>query len=312
MEILKGSEEATVRELGPVALTMGTFDGVHRGHEHIIGQMKDGARRIGGSSVVVTFDYPPRRVLSPDKPLPLLTTPEQKLCLLERLAIDYCMVIPFTERIAVMSGEDFFERYVLRFMDVRLVYVGPGFTFGRDRSGDAALLRRMGGTHGFEVREVAPLIIEGSQVSSTMLRNMVDCGALERIRIFLGRPFSVSGEVVGGKRLGRRIGVPTANIDTGEQVVPPAGVYAVRVRYDNAWYGGVLNVDWNGGVEVHIFNFSGSLYGKRIEAVFVAPVREERTFRDFDSMQKQIRRDIEIAGELLHNEGVRGAPRIRK
>jgi riboflavin kinase/FMN adenylyltransferase len=301
MKVVSGLVDKELQQAGAVALTIGAFDGVHMGHRRVIRELISEAGKLKGSTALLTFDPHPRKVLgNASEPL-LLTSLEHKIQLLGELGIDYCIVMPFDEKVEREEPTDFVVRQLLGAMRLRVICVGPHFAFGRGRSGDTALLRNLGEEHGFAVRIVDGVTIDGIHVSSTTIREMVRSGELAKASRFLGRPYSIVGRVVKGKSLGKRIGIPTANLASEGEVIPPAGVYAAIVRCDRGEYKGILNIDWNNYMEVHIFDFRDTLYGEHLEITFGKCIREEKKFGSLEEMVKQIRCDVEIAKKMLHN-----------
>ena len=301
MKLLRSLDASELREAGAIVLTIGTFDGVHLGHKLVVGQVVSEAKRLGYAATLITFDPHPRRLLVPEGAPPMLTSPRQKIRLLAELGLDICVVIPFTSRLARKGADDFMVRDLLAMMDLRVICVGPRFGFGRDRGGDTRRLEELGVEHGFAVRVVESLRVGGIHVSSTAIREMVERGDLRDASRLLGRPFSITGRVVKGKALGRELGIPTANLQVDGMAVPPPGVYAVRVIRAGRVHGGVLNIDWHCGVEVNIFGFRQNIYGEDVEVIFGDLVREERVFSNLAELAGQIRCDIEIAKQMLHN-----------
>ncbi len=211
-------------------VTVGNFDGVHRGHQALVGAAVEGAKAAGGVSVVLTFDPHPSRVLSPDRAPEALVTADQKEELLERLGVDRMALLPFTTELSVLTPPEFAAAVLRHALGARRVVVGTNFRFGRGRSGDVALLRRLGADLGFDVVAVEPVFHEGAPISSTRIREALARGAVEAARDLLGRPFFVDGEVVRGDGRGRTIGIPTANLALRNETLPRPGVYAATAR----------------------------------------------------------------------------------
>ena len=308
MKVLDSLEAAEPIEAGPVAATIGVYDGVHLGHRRVIEETVRSAERIGGASAVISFDPHPLRLLSSSPP-PLLTSRGQKIRLLAELGIDYCVLLPFTNRLALEEPEDFVTGRVMRAMNLRSVCVGPRFAFGRHGRGNADLLRELGARCGFDVTVVEGVRVRGRHVSSTAVRRMIAEGDLAGAALFLGRPYAVEGRVGKGKSLGRKLGVPTANLDTDGAALPPPGVYAARALWKGALRDGILNIDPAMRVELHLFDFNGDLYGEVVEVIPGERIREERKFRRVEDLAAQIRSDIEIVRRILHNRAESGSPR---
>ncbi len=303
MKVIKGFKDREFEDAGAVALTLGVFDGVHLGHRRIVETLISEARRLNGTAALLTFDPHPRKLLYNNNGPRLLTSMEHKIHLLAELGLDYCIVLRFDREMAQETPTDFVVKRLLGSMNLKCVCVGPRFSFGCKRSGNAELLQGLGEKYGFYVRIVEGVRIDGVHVSSTVIREMVNSGDLKKASRLLGRPYSIVGRVVEGKALGRKLGIPTANLISEGEVVPPAGVYAVAVKRDEKLYRGVLNIDLKGCVEAHLLDFNETIYGKLIEVVFGEFIRSEKKFASRDDLVRQVRCDIEIAKEILHNEG---------
>jgi riboflavin kinase/FMN adenylyltransferase len=299
----------TLRPLGlrAPAVTIGNFDGVHRGHRALVEETLTRARAVAGEAVALTFDPHPARVLSPGRVPPALTTPGQKAELLAGLGLDVLALLPFTPDVARLPPEAFAAEVLKGALGARQVVVGEEFRFGRGRSGDAATLARLGGTLGFDVSALPPIMEGGRPVSSSRVREALAQGDAARAASLLGRPHTVDGTVIAGDGRGRRIGVPTANLDTGGALLPDRGVYAGHCRLPQ---GGtrvaVVNVGERptfGGrtvsVEAHLLDFSGDLYGRSLRLSFVARLRAEQRFEGAAELVAQIRRDVERARGLV-------------
>ncbi len=289
-------------------VTVGNFDGVHRGHQALVAAAVLGARSTGGVSVVLTFDPHPSRVLSPDRAPEALMTVDQKEELLSRLGVDRLALLPFTTEISRLAPEEFARRVLQRALGARRVVVGSNFRFGRGRAGDIALLRRLGDELGFEAQAVEPVWHEGAPISSTRIREALARGAVGAARELLGRAFFVDGEVVLGDGRGKLLGVPTANLALRNETLPRPGVYAATCRLLPA--GGpraaVVNLGrrptFGGGettLEAHLLDFSGDLYGAILRVEFQERLRDERRFDGPEALVKQIRDDIEAARAVL-------------
>lgn len=298
---------ASLAELGAVEerlhLALGVFDGVHLGHRAVIEVAVTGAAASGGVAGVLTFEPHPIQVLAPEKaPRRILATIEHKELLLEAMGVSYLVVLPFTKEFAECPAEEFAEALFSAPADLRQLAVGEDWRFGHGRRGSAAMLREMGEARGIEVVALAPVMERGERISSTRVRQALRDGNLGAAAAMLGRPYTVLGEVVKGRQLGGKIGVPTANIQTGEEQLPPNGVYVVQVLVDGEWRPGVGNLGMRptvGGtrrlLEVHLFDFEGDLYGQEIEVRFGKFLRGERKFDGIDELKAQIAKDIREA-----------------
>jgi len=286
---------------GPVHLAIGVFDGVHPGHRAVIEAALADARADGGSAVVVTFDPHPQAVLRPDSAPRLLTSTAHKLRLIGALGVDHLLVLPFTQELASKEPDPFVRE--LRAAPDRLggIIVGHEWSFGRGRSGNLDLLRRLGAELGFNVTGVPEVRAGGAPVSSTRIRTAIASGAIEEAAGLLGRRYSVLGRVAAGDGVARQLGFPTANLHTDREQFPPDGVYAARARIQGGDWLAVVNIGVRPTraeagrlrmLEAHLLDFSGNLYDQALEIEFTRLLREERTFPSLDALREQIARDV--------------------
>jgi riboflavin kinase/FMN adenylyltransferase len=282
----------------PLHLALGVFDGVHLGHRAVIARVVDAAKRDGGLAGVVTFDPHPIRVLAPEKaPRALLATLDHKAHLLAELGVGLLLAIPFDAAFAQVEAEDFLEQ--LCKAQVRTIAVGDDWQFGKARRGDVAMLRRFSETNGFALEAVPPVMADGERISSTRIRQAIRDGSVGAAADMLGQHYSVEGPVVEGRKLARQLGFPTANVATGEVQLPPDGVWQVEARCEGAIYQGVANLGLRPTVdgtsralEVHLFDFSGDLYGRTLEVTFATYLRGERKFESIEALKEQIGIDV--------------------
>lgn len=293
---------------GPVFLAIGVFDGVHLGHRAVIERALADARAAGGSAVVITFDPHPARVLRPESAPRLLTATKHKLDLIAALGVECALMVPFTPEVAATPPEDFVRQLFACCKPLREICVGHDWSFGRDRSGDLALLRRMGDDLGFDEFGVPAVRVDGEIVSSTLIRAAVECGDFAKAERLLGRPYAVLGTVVKGDGLGRQLGYPTANLSAHNEQFPPDGVYAVEALVGKRGYAGMVNIGVRPTIstasgdrvlELHIFDFSGNLYGKEVEVFFHKFLRHEQKFSGIEELLRHIAGDAEQARTLL-------------
>jgi riboflavin kinase/FMN adenylyltransferase len=294
-------------ELKGGALAIGNFDGVHRGHQAVIGTAVEQARRMGRSAVVVTFDPHPSRLFRPETPPFALSTLDQRLEWCAALGVSGAMVVPFTRQLAGLSAEAFVADWLVRRLAPAHVVTGHDFSFGRGRSGNPEVLARLGAAQGFTSHAVPPVTDAGAPVSSTRVREALVAGKPQEAARLLTRPFTIRGPVIHGDKRGRTIGVPTANMELGAYLRPRFGVYAVRVRLPSgALASGVANL----GVrpmfdpprlllETWILDWEGDLYDQRLDVELMAFLREEMRLDGLDALQDQIRRDAEAARRAL-------------
>ncbi len=291
-------------------MAWGMFDGVHLGHQHVIRAALADAATHHAPSVVFTFDPHPLAVVRPDRAPRLLQPLPQRLRAFADLGLQTGLVFPFTSEVACWSGETFIRWLVSEAGGLRSLSVGEGFQFGQARSGDVGLLRRLGQELGFGIHVVPPVAVGGDVVSSSRIRQCLREGRLELVTELLGRPYALSGIVERGDGLGRKLGIPTANLGIGGLELPPSGVYAARVRRINRAgdYPAVLNLGMRPTLgrpegeqrfEVHLLDFHADLYGEELEVTFVDFLRPERRFESLDALGDQIRRDQESARDAL-------------
>ena len=302
-----GSKLACLRgQRRPVLLAAGFFDGVHRGHQAIIRKIVSAARRERGAAWVMTFDTHPRKVLFPLAAPRLLTSTPHKLRLLKALGVHGCIVIPFTRSLAQREPQAFIAMLALAAPALRQIVIGRNWTFGRQGRGTPAMLKALAPCFGFKITVIPPVRWHGTVVSSTRIRTAVLAGRLAEAAGMLGRPFSLLGTVMHGHGLGRKLGIPTANLNPHNEVAPPDGVYIVRARWDGVDYPGIVNLGVRPTLalpkerptrvlELHLFGLRRNLYGKAIEVTFLKKLRRERVFPSLEALQRQIRKDIERA-----------------
>lgn len=284
-------------------LTIGNFDGVHRGHLALFEKVKERARFIGGQSAVMTFEPHPIRVMKPGNGPLLITPTRQKIELIGKAGMDVLFCLPFNREFAAVSAENFVKHILVGKIGIKEIVVGYDYAFGRNREGNIPLLRKMGEEMGFLVHLVEPIHIDHTLVSSTSIRKLVQEGKLQEAKTLLGRDYQVEGVVVKGhQRGGRLLGFPTANLKPEHELLPKTGVYAVTVLIDGKTYQGVTNVGYNPtfhdktlSVETHVLHYSGDLVGKKIKINFLARLRGEKSFHDIRELSEQIAKDIEEA-----------------
>jgi len=292
--------------INPV-LTIGNFDGVHKGHLTLFGMVKERAKSIGGQSALMTFDPHPIKIMKPGNGPPLITLTRQKLELIGDADIDVIFCIPFTKEFASISASEFVQDILVDKIGVREIVVGYDYTFGHGRKGDIGLLQEMGETLGFVVHVVEPVHVGNKLVSSTSIRKLVQDGNLSEAKQLLGRDYQILGTVVRGKdRGGRLLGFPTANLELIDELVPKVGVYAVKVVFGDQSFNGVTNIGYNPtfgkgpfSVETHILDFKEDLLGKSIRVKFVKRLRDERPFGSIKDLAAQIGRDVLSARKLF-------------
>lgn len=290
-------------------ITVGTFDGVHRGHRDVVERLVARSRSLEIPSVLVTFEPHPLEIVNPLAAPLLLTTHDEKLEVLAETGIDYLAVLPFTSQLAAYSAEDFVELLLRRCFRMSELLIGYDHGFGRQRAGNVRVVRTLGERDGFQVDVIDPVSTpDGHAVSSTSIRRAVAGGDLDRATEGLGRLYSVSGRVIPGSRRGRTIGFPTLNLGPPppRKLLPPEGVYAVRVQTPDGPAGGMMNLgprptfaDAATSLEVHLFDKTGDFYGAYVRVDFVARLRETRKFESAGQLSKQLAHDERDARDAL-------------
>lgn len=290
-------------------LTIGTFDGVHGGHQQIIQQLKAEAALAGGETVVITFHPHPRKVLrGDDAVVQLLTTTDEKIALLRQSGIDHLVIVPFTPAFALLSARDYIARFLVEKFHPHTIILGYDHQFGHNREGNYHLLEALKEVYGFKVKEIPAQVLHQVAISSTKIRNAILSGEIEEANAFLGYPYFFEGLVVPGNKLGRTLGFPTANLQptNSEKLVPAHGVYAVRVFEEGKWnqpqYQGMMNIGIRptiGGIkrmiEVNIFDFDADIYGQTIGIQVLHRLRGEQKFDGLDALKGQLAKDKEAA-----------------
>lgn len=308
-----GSPDPAASGLPPTVqgtvVTVGTFDGLHVGHQDVLGRLARRARDAGLHSVLVTFSPHPLELVRPGDAPPLLTTHEEKLEVLAEIGLDYVAVVPFTRDVAALDAEQFVRRVLVDRYRMRELLVGYDHRFGRDRVGDADLLRALGARLGFAVDVVRPVQVGAERpVSSTLVRRAVAVGDLEGAARMLGRPYAVFGRVEHGAGRGRGLGFRTLNLapPPSRKLLPPEGVYAVRAVMPDGVFGGMLNLgprptfgDVRVGIEAHLFDVERDWYGASARLEFVARLRDTVRFADADALVRQLRADEVAARAAL-------------
>jgi riboflavin kinase/FMN adenylyltransferase len=307
MEVARFPDDPRPLRWHKPVLALGNFDGLHRGHTKIIERVRRVAAERAATSLVLTFDPHPPRIVRPDKAPPLLMTLEQKLEALEKAGIQGVAIVTFTLELSRWEPEHFVKTVLVDWLRVGEVWVGADFLFGRDRSGNFSLLRALGSQYGFRVEKIDPVRYKDFVVSSTRVRRLVSEGRVDEAGALLGRHVFIDGVVVAGAGRGRELGVPTANLESRNELLPPHGVYATTVTIDDVVHPGVTNVGlrptFNDAtrttIEVHVLGFNRDLYGKTVRLGFVQRLRDERRFPDVDALKAQIDADLRRARRLF-------------
>ena len=296
--------------LNPV-VTIGTFDGVHLGHREVISELRRHSMLSGGESVVFTFEPHPRIVIAPQEDsLRLLSTKSEKIRLMEKIGIDHLVIYPFTKEFSKLTYDEFVSEILVKEMNISSLVVGYDHRFGKGRQGDFNSLEMLSKSLNFKVEQLSQLVVDNKVVSSTKIRQALEEGNISKANHFLGYQYSLSGKVIEGNQIGRKIGFPTANIDTYDRhkLVPADGVYAVLVESGGQILKGMLNigirptVNYNAdhkSIEVHIFNFDEDIYNSDITILFVEKIRNEQKFEGIELLKEQLINDQKIAIGIL-------------
>jgi len=306
MELIRGLSGGRVHGSGCV-LTIGTYDGIHLGHQALLARLNEHAKQRGEPAVLLTFEPMPREFLTPNDPPARLTSLRERWRILSGTRLDYLWLLRFGEALRNLPGEAF-AQLLARELAPKLVVVGHDFRFGHRGEGTAAVLAAAGTRLGFEVDVLAPVMLDGERVSSSGVRAALACGDFERARRWLGRPWSMRGRVMPGRRLGRDLGFPTANLPLERRRAPVAGIFAVRVHgVGSGPLPGVASLGTRPTVagdvallEAHLFDFCEDLYGREIEVEFAAKLRDEARFASLEALTAQMQRDAADARRILN------------
>jgi riboflavin kinase / FMN adenylyltransferase len=289
-------------------LTIGTFDGVHTGHQQVIAQMKKRAAEVGGETVIITFDPHPRTIVKAAEGIRLINTLNEKIELLAEKGIDNLVIIPFTETFAQLSPEDYISQFLIRYFRPHTLIIGYDHHFGKGRSGNFLLLEQQASVYNYHLQEIPVHLLNSISVSSTRIRKAISEGDMGTANPLLGYTYFFSGEVMEGNKLGRTLGYPTANLSIGEKtkLIPGDGVYAVDVRVSDEpgkTYRGMMNIGFRPTVdgtrrmiEVNIFNFDRMIYGRNLNVAVKTFIRQEQKFSSLDELKEQLGLDKAAAG----------------
>ena len=304
MQIIRGSVHFKKLTIKNPVVTLGNFDGVHRGHQKILKKTIERAQAIGGASVVYTFDPHPLNVLRPEAEPLKITTFAEKAQLISAIGIDYLVCERFTRRFAKKTAEAFVKEIIGNCLRPREIVIGHDYAFGSNRGGSVELLQKMGAAYGFTVHVISDITIKNIPVRSTTIRSLIADGKVSLASKLLGSFYFLSGKVVHGRQ--RRIGFPTANLSQIKDLVPQNGVYAIRAATPYGTFDGVVSIGFNPTfdgkrrcIETHLFDFDHNLYGKELTIFFVKRIRGEQKFANVAGLVGQIEKDIAFAKKIL-------------
>lgn len=301
---------SSFKNISSPVITVGTFDGVHVGHQKILNKIRTIANNNNGETALLTFDPHPRKVLfNSSNSLKLINTLDEKINLLSNYGLDHLIIHPFNKDFSRITPTSYVRDLLVNQLNVATLVIGYNHQFGRNREGDITLLHELSEVYNFNVQEINAEEINEIKVSSTKIREALSMGDILQANNYLGHDFTLSGEVIEGNKIGRSIGFPTANISIKdeEKIIPANGVYAVKVKLNDQCFNGMMNIGnrptieetKKSSIEVHIFDFSENIYGLEIEIVFKAHIRKEEKFSDIDTLKKQLINDQKAALDLL-------------
>ena len=298
MSIIRNS--ATFTTSKKTIVTVGTFDGVHLGHQEIITQVVEKAKKSGLASVLLTFAPHPRKVLQPNAPMPLIQTLEERAATLERHGLNHVVVHPFTKSFSQLSAAAYIEAILLKLLNTKEIVIGHNHRFGKNRAAAVDDLEHFGNIYDFSVTQINPQQLDNISISSTKIRTALSAGDITTANAYLGHPFTLTGTVIKGNKKGRTIGFPTANIsvENPDKIIPKEGVYTAQVNIANEWYLGMINIGTNPtvngqqqSIELHIINWSGNVYDQRLQVDLLDRVRDEVKFDSMADLQLQLEKD---------------------
>jgi len=299
------------KEIIKPVVTVGTFDGVHYGHQKILNRLQKIAKNCNGESVLLTFDPHPRKVLFKDRKIKLINSINEKIKILDELGLDHLVIYPFSEEFSKYSADEYISELLVNKLKTNTLVIGYDHHFGRNREGNIQLLKVSNEKYSFELEEIKAHEIDEIKISSTKIRRAIDDGNIHLFKDYCGRFFEFSGKVIHGNGLGKTIGFPTANIVIGndDKIIPSDGVYSVICRLNNETIKGIMNIGFKPSVEnknirtieIHLFNFDKDIYDSLINVQAVSKLRDEIKFPNLDKLKKQISNDIVHAKSILEN-----------
>lgn len=290
-------------------ITIGTFDGVHKGHQKLIERINIQAKKNDGESIIITFHPHPRIVINPeDKSLRLLNTIDEKIALLEKYGVDNLVIVPFSRDFSGQTAEDYISHFLVKNFHPKNIVIGYDHKFGKNRTGDYHLLERMKTEFGYSMEEISKETLDDIDISSTKIRNSLQSGEIKLANELLGHNYTISGTVIRGLQNGRKLGFPTANLQVNDahKLIPKTGIYVVKVHTDNEVYKGMLSIGYNPTfegkeqtIEVNILDFDKDIYGSSLTLEFIDYIRSEKKFDSLDALIVEMRNDEQITRETL-------------
>lgn len=302
MQIIKSLEN--IKDIPQSAITIGNFDGVHKGHQVLINKTIEAAKKNGLKSIVFTFENHPVNFFKPGTVKNIITN-EDKLNIFESMGVDITVMVPFNKFITTVEPLDYLENILLGSLNMKYIVIGHDFTFGKEKKGNPEYLRNAQDEYGFGLEVIEPITIRGERISSTHIRKLITSGRADEVKEYLGRNYVMSGEVLHSKKLGRTIGFPTANtkIDVG-MLCPEIGIYASQVRVKGKMYYGATNIGYNPTVkgdklslETYILDFDEDIYGEIIDVEFLEKIRDEVKFDDLEGLKNRLALDVDFVRE---------------
>lgn len=294
--------------INPSVVTIGTFDGVHVGHQKIIDRLIDVAQKNHLESAILTFFPHPRMVLQKEVGIKLINTIEERKKIIKDKGVDHLVVYPFTKEFSRLTAREYVEQILVNKLNAKKIIIGYDHRFGRNRNANIQDLKELGKTFGFTVEEISKQDVEDVAVSSTKIRKAIEEGDIEKANTFLGNPFSLNGKIIKGKSLGKTLGFPTANLEIKEdyKIIPKNGVYIVKAYLNNKWVFGMMNIGTNptvGGdtqtIETYFLEFSQDLYGQELNIQMLKRIRDERKFGDVDQLIEAMNNDLEYTKSYI-------------
>ncbi|HQV77349.1 MAG TPA: bifunctional riboflavin kinase/FAD synthetase [Chitinophagales bacterium] len=307
MQIHKGLQH--LPNFKNAVLTIGTYDGVHFGHQQIIKRLNDIAAEINGESILLTFDPHPRLILNPnDNKLKLISTIDEKEELLEKYGLNHLVIVEFSKEFASMEADEYVEKILINNFHPKKIIIGYDHRFGKNRKGNIDLLRQLSTKYNYEVEEIPAQTLDEISVSSTKVRTALLEGDIIQANEFLAHPFTIKGNVIHGDKIGRILGFPTANIEVSNphKLIPASGVYAVKIKIKDTYYKGALSIGYRETVfdnskltiEVFIIDFDGDLYNQQLDMIFLDYIRPQIKYENWDLLKEQIEKDVEFIQQI--------------